>query len=289
VKSRQVSTALLEKLNILQAIGKVGVSKVEDILFRNAIDTATATNKITEIVNSLNEGARKINLISEGLQGIIIESDYDLESEAILRVSFLGDASISNVKDFKDWGAKWHDIGRGIAMAHDSAPESIKIIGASKGSVILELLTIHTIAFSVSQIILAALKVTERVQDIRKKALEIENLTLQNKKIAKDLSDSAEQEKENGVKNIIEEQKNILKLTSENGDKIIALEKSIKTLLDFIDSGGEIDFIVPEENSSSEESEKIDSFKKIRESSKEIRAIKEKLRLIERKNNEPEV
>lgn len=273
--------SFLDNLEILPALGNDGISQVEDILFRNAIDTATAAQKIQDIHNRLNEGIRKLKLISDGLQGCVEEDEHEEDEEALIRVSFLGEASISNVKDFKEWGTKWHDIGRGIAMAHNAAPEDVKITGAAKGSVIIELMTDPAIATTVSAIIWGALKVTEKVQDIRKKSAEIKNLNLQNDKISQELQASAEQEKEAGITKIVNDQTVALNFKEGGGDKVNSLEKAIRTLVDFIDRGGEVDFVVPEEEESEEETQTEDAFAKIRETTQEIRAIEERLRLIE--------
>jgi hypothetical protein len=280
--------SFLDELGILQSLGDHGVQQIENILFRNALDITTAAQKIQDIHNKLNEGLKKIKLIADGLEGCVYEDEEELSEEVLIRVSFFGDASISNVKDFKDWGAKWHDIGRGIAMAHGSAPENIRITGAAKGSVILELMTDPALATTVSAVIWGALKVTEKVQDIRKKAAEVQNLKLQNKKITKELQDAAEQEKEAGIATIIEEQTNLLKLDNgSSGDKHKALEKAIKTLVDFIDLGGEVDFVVPDDERNEEDSAD-DVYEKLREQAQEIRLLEDKLKLLDHQNSEGE-
>ena len=56
------------------------------------------------------------------------------------------------------------------------------------------------------------------------------------------------------------------------------MEKAVKTLVGFIDLGGEIDFMVPEEENSENTSEK--AFAKIREQAQEIRALEDRLKVI---------
>lgn len=277
----------LDKLGISPALGQHGVDQIENILFRNALDITTAAQKIQDIMKKLNEGIRKIKLISDGLEGCVHDDSEEAMDDVLIRVSFLGNASISNVKHFKDWGAKWYDIGRGIAMAHGSAPEAVKVTGAAKGSVILELMTVPELATTIIAVIWGALKVTEKVQDIRKKAAEIKNLNLQNDKISKELQESAEQEKEAGIAKIVDEQSAILNLKkSGDGDKSKALEKAIRTLVDFIDLGGEVDFVIPEEGDHDEDASSEDNYAKIREQAQEIRALEDKLKLLEYVNSE---
>jgi len=282
--------SFLDELGILSAFGQHGVEQIENILFRNSLDIATAAQNIQGIMGKLNEGIRKIKLISDGLEGCIHDdSDEDID-EVLIRVSFLGDAEISNVKDFKEWGAQWHDIGRGIAMACNATPEDIKIIGAAKGSVILELLTNPQIATTIGGIIWGSLKVAEKVLDIRKKASEIRQIDLTNKQLEKNASDlekTAGAEKETGIKNIIALQVKELSLKKNgDGEKITALEKSITNLVDFIEKGGEVDFVVPEEENAEEESSDESCYTRIREQAQEIRSLEDKLKLLEHNNTE---
>ena len=123
------------------------------------VHPVTSAQKLQIIYQMLSEGVAKSNQIKVGLTGCVIDEPYELGNEILMRVSFTGHAMMSNVTDFKAWGAIWYDRGRGIAMAHDATPEDIKIVGATKGSIIIELAVIATIATTTSGIILAALKV----------------------------------------------------------------------------------------------------------------------------------
>ena len=172
----------LKKLNIAQAIGKEGVDTIEDILYKNALDIATAAKKIQEIYQRLTQGIQKANQIRTGLQGCVIEEKYEIEGEVLIRIYFKDKASLANVTDFKKWGEIWYDIGRGIAMAHNATPEDIKIVGATSGSIVLEMSTVASIATTTSVIIYFILKVIEKVLEIRKIVEEIRNLQLNNKK-----------------------------------------------------------------------------------------------------------
>lgn len=274
--------SFLSELSITQLIGRGGARVIEDILYRNSIDIATAANKIQELTQTLNEGIRKSGLIADGLDGCVQDDELEVYDEALIRVSFLGDAAMSNVKDFKKWGIIWHDIGRGVAMVHGNAPEDVKIIGAAKGSVILELMALAKIATTIAGVIWSALKVAEKVLDIRKKAGEIRHLNLETKKLAGDMEKAAEKEKEVGVTNIINLQIKELKLKKNgDGEKISALEKSVKNLVDFIELGGEVDFVVPEEAVSDEDEAVVDDFTKLRKTTEEIRLLEEAVKLLE--------
>jgi len=275
--------AFLEQLGISDAIGEEGIDIIEDILYRNVIDVATSAKKFAEITNKIKQGLSKSNQIKAGLTGCIFEEEYESKGEILMRVSFTGHASMGNVKDFKSWGSIWYDIGRGIAMVHNASPEDIKIVGATKGSIIIELAVIASIATTTSVIILAALKVAEKVLDIRKKAEELRGLKLKNDKLAIDLEKEAENEKEYGIEQITGEISKQLKIKENGeGDKIKALDTAVKNLVNFIEKGGIVDFVVPE---CEEDEEENDSNAELRVAFQEIRQLEKKIERLEYKKS----
>ena len=282
-KLTQSQLIFLEELNILITVGNKGISILEDILYKNVIDIATSAQDISKILLNINAGIAKSKQIQTGLTGCVPKEDYEVNNEVLMRVCFTGHASMSNVTDFKDWGNIWYDIGRGIAMAHNETPESIKIIGATKGSIIIELAVIASIAATTSGIILSALKVAEKVLDIRKKAAEIRNLNLTNKKLANDIDKEAEIEKKIKIENISTEIIKQLKLEKDSqGDIITALNKAIKNLVNFIESGGEVDFILPDEKDDDEtENKQISNYTELKSTFQEIRILENKIKLLE--------
>ena len=285
----------LRKLNIAQAIGKEGVDTIEDILYKNKLDIATAAQKIHEIYQRLTQGIQKANQIKTGLEGCVIEEEYEIEDEVLIRIYFRDKASLANVTHFKKWGDIWHEIGRGIAMVHNATPEDVKIVGATSGSIVLEMATMATIASTTSFIILSVLKVVEKVLEIRRKAEEIRNLQLNNKKIALELEKEAETQIKNGAEKISAELIEKLGLKQDGeGDKINALKKAVSDLLNFIELGGEIDFIVPEEEEveSEEDMEQLEKGKidytNIRDTAEHIRQLEYKIKALEAPNDEEE-
>jgi len=271
----------LEQLGIASTIGETGIAKVEDILYRNVIDVATSAQELQNTLQSISQGISKSNQIREGLTNCVFEEDYETDDEILMRVSFTGNALMENVKDFKTWGSIWYDIGRGIAMVHDASPEDIKIVGATKGSIIIEIAVIASIATTTSGIILAALKVAEKVLDIRKKAEELRSLKLKNTKLANELEKEAENEKLDGIGQITDEIIKKLKIKKDGeGDKVKALDTSVKNLVNFIEKGGVVDFIVPEEEP---EEGSEDKNSELRLAFQEIRQLEKKLYLLEQK------
>ncbi len=275
----------LENLGIAQAVGDEGITAIEDILYKNVIDIATSAQEIQKMLQQVNEGIKKSNLIFTGLHGCVFEEDYEADNEILMRVIFTGHSTMSNITDFKKWGKIWYDIGRGIAMVHNKSPEDVKIVGATKGSIIIELAVIAEIAATTSGIILAALKVAEKVLDIKKKAEEIRGLKLKNDKVSKDLEKEAENEKKDAIKEISANVIAELKLDQNTqGDKITALEKSVKDLVDFIENGGEVDFVIPEEELDEESGKETNQeYINLKSAFQEIRQLENKIHLLENK------
>lgn len=275
----------LYHLDISEAIGEEGIEAIEDILYKNVIDVATSAQKISQIIQKITNGISKSNQIKAGLTGCVPEEEYESENEILMRVSFTGNAAMSNISDFKMWGNIWYDIGRGISMAHNLSPEDVKIVGATKGSIIIELAVIAIIAKTTSEIILASLKVAEKVLDIRKKAEELRGLKMKNTKFAKELEKEAEVEKKAGIEEITSSVSKQLKLKENEGDKVKALDTAIKNLVNFIEKGGIVDFIIPEDEEEPGEGGERKN-EGLRVAFQQIRQLEKKLELLE--YNSPE-
>jgi len=238
----------LDALGIAKAVGEDGANQIKDILYINSLDIATAAQRIQEILNKLNQGIQKSKQIQSGLSNCVSLEEYEESDEVLIRVAFTGQAEMRNVVDFKKWGSIWHEIGRGVAMAHNGKPEDVKVIGATKGSIIIELATNPAIATTASVIIFFALKLAEKVLNIRMKAEELKGLKLKNKKLISELEKEAENEKQDGIEEICDKLVSELKIdVNGDGEKVNALRKAVKDLINFVEYGGEVDFLLPEE------------------------------------------
>lgn len=271
----------LSHLGISQGLSDEGIGAIEEVLYKNVIDVATSAQKLQEMMNKINQGVAKSNQIKDGLTDCVVEEEYEADNEILMRVTFTGHAVMENVSDFKSWGSIWYDIGRGIAMAHDAAPEDIKVVGATKGSIVIELAVIAAIATTASGIILSALKVAEKVIDIRKKAEELRALKMKNDKFAADLEQEAENEKKAGIDEITQKTVTQLGIKDGEGDKTKALDTAVKNLVNFIENGGVVDFVIPEpdENHEQEGDDNAD----LRLAFQEIRHLEKKIALLEHK------
>lgn len=221
----------LESLGIAPYLGIAGRKYLEDLLFRNVIDVATSAEKVQEIVTSLQSGLIKAKKIQEGLSECVTPEEYEEKGEVLIRVSFAGNASLVNVTDFKEWGKVWYEIGRGIAMAHDKTPEDIRIVGATKGSIIIELAVLASIAGTTSFIIMEGLKVAEKILDLRLKGEQLREMRLKNTKFGGEIEAAAEEEKQLAALRIAQDAAKKLKLTKGNYSALKIFQGREKTLV----------------------------------------------------------
>lgn len=275
----------LSKVGIAEFLGEPGAKKVEQILYEGGIDIVTAAQRLQDITTKFNQAVERFSHVTQGLNEIVKPSvEPALQAdEVLLRVTFTGEASISNVVDLKDWSDGWHNISRGIAMAHGEAPEAVRVVGAARGSLILELATGAVIAHTASTIILSALNVSTRYVALLQKVEELKTMRLGNRKIATELKKEADKERREGVAQISSEITKKLGLKKDGeGDKVTALESAIKTLVTFLTEGGEVDCVVPEKGEVAE-NDATKTRAELRQNFYEIRSLEENLRRIEYK------
>jgi len=290
LKSIDYQSLSLEQLKFLEShslknlLGKEGIENINNILFESNIDIATAAKKIVENRNILNTAIKNISELENAIvNNFDIDDNEDIsDGKVLMRVYFQNDVSIDNLTDFKKLSAIWYDIGRGIAMAQDKTPDDFTIIGAKKGSIIIEMAVAVTLATSVSKILLEALKVADRFLEVLKKVQELKSLKLNNTKIEKELKIEAEKEKENGIKSILEIAIVDLKLDIKSqGDKVNAIEKSISKLVNFTENGGLVDFVQPDEVDEENPDKNLrDEVKKLNNNINEIRLLENKTKLL---------
>jgi hypothetical protein len=271
----------LKQLKIYHYIGDEGVNLIENNLYKNSLDIVTCAANIQKAINDINAGLKISDILQKCLGKLDLEEEYESDNEIMMRVAFKNQTYISNFTELKKWGGIWYEIVYGIAMANDTAPEEIKIVGATKGSVILELVAIAAIVKIISSILMEGLKVVDKVLEIRKKAEEIRALKIKNDKAAQELEQEAESEKQIGIDKIISVISDQLKIDkTKSGDKVAALSQSILKLLDFIEKGGEIDFVIPEKQEAGDDEE----ISTLKVAFSEIRRLENKILLLEQKS-----
>jgi len=271
----QEQIKFLDKLDIVENLGMSAIEKIEDVLFRNALDRQTAQNKINDMHIKIAGGLAKLESIRANLTNLVDQEQYELDNEVLMRIGFMGDASISNVEDLKKLGTLWFDIGRGISMAQNKSPKDIKIVGATKGSIILELVLVAPLVSSFLFIIKQGLTVTEKIYIIKKLKAEAKMAEIK----LDHFDEKIEEITKATITTISDELCQELGLNAGNqGDKKIALDKSIDKLVNFIKQGGEVDFVMKEQTEKDNKETKL-----LRENIIEIKKLEERILLLEQK------
>ncbi|WP_135442658.1 hypothetical protein [Vibrio tasmaniensis] len=174
--------------------------------------------------------------------------DMDNYGKVLTRVRFHNDALISNVVNLSDWTARWNTIARGYSIALGEAPETFEVVGASKGSIIFDLLldfetvklfseTFNLLAesaFNVAELY-AAIKGIDILKnsnpELHKKSVEhIEaEIVKMNEEMAEQVAGKLlEKLNQDGIK--------------QNGEVKESLKRSVKELDNFVHKGGDINF-----------------------------------------------
>lgn len=275
----------LEKLGIEYFLGEGGKKFLHDTFYLSGLDIATVASKISDATAKISVATDRIHQIRSSLSSFVTEYEDLDKSYALMRVKFTHQAAIDNVVDFKNWAASWFDISRGIAMAQGHSPESIKIVGASTGSVVIDFSVLLDIAQVFGDIILAGLIVADKILDIKIKSNELKDMGLPNPELAQLVMDQADEEKEKQVINITNHITTNLGLNQRgDGDKIIALTTSIDKLVSFFEKGGVVDLIQPDmEIESTEDAGGVITEQKekklhLKETFEKIRTLEEKHR-----------
>ena len=268
----------LEKINLLETLGQPAIDKIENILTHNRMDIATARNTINEMIKNFEVGLKKLEAIHEGLRDYIPD-DYDEthdEEGVLTRISFLENASINNIVDFKKSANNWHIIGIGLAEISNLRPEDIKIIGASRGSIIFDLLLSLPVAIILGELISSLLKNTKTLYEIKEVQQRITGLKLDDERkkiLLEQFHDSKESEENKIVEETVEQ---ATKSRKTSPDKKAKLEKAIQLLFKFLDDGGNIDFVLlrKEEGEGAEDDELLNFNNNVRETRSLMEDIK---------------
>lgn len=252
---------VLQELEIKDLLGAEGIRFIDETLRSNDIDPATAAQKFKEAVRRMKSAINQANTLKETLNPYVPEEYEHPENKYQMRVTFAGESDLQNFVDMKKWSQSWVTIARGITMAIDKAPEDIEILGASRGSVILDLLAEYEVIEVISEIVRVCFETTIAVQLIRLQAQEIRknNRELKNdhmNKAADEMDVAADKEQEKRIKKIVKDVTKNLKINTETqSDKIKPLTKSIEELVKFFNNDGNVDFISPPVDDIEEETE----------------------------------
>ncbi len=298
----------LEKFDFLPYVGEAGVQYIDVVLKDNTHDLVTIGDKLNKAADQINSGVGRFSTVQQALTDFADREIVPDAGKALIRVTFTKEAAIHNIGNLEKWSEKWSLIIRGFTMAHGQTPEDVKIVGVSNGSVIIDFMAVLQVAGSLTGVLVGLVTLAEKILTLKKNAKDMRTSDVAKKEeIATLLDQSAEAEKEAGVKKIINNI-NIQNLTINttinnntpatpttpqtvtDGDKVIALERAVTTLLDFVVKGGEVDVIPPEKPSSEDNvSEALQKeFAQLKSGAEELRKIESKQKLLEfRKDDVP--
>jgi hypothetical protein len=104
----------------------------------------------------------------------------------------------------------------------------------------------------------------------------LRDMKLSNIRIAKELDEEAEKERKKGIARITETvSKSKRKKNTNEGDKVTALDRAVKDLVQFLEKGGEVDCVLPPDAAG-------DGQKGVKPEGKEVRELRSTLTEIRR-------
>lgn len=240
---------VLQVLEVSDLIGHDGAHTVENIVKTATYDPASVEQKINQSLSTLNRANQQLEAFTGSVNELQLGPDEFEEQEEYItiRVGFRREASIDNIADWKAYADEWYQIIRGLGLALDEAPEATKVVGATKGSLIM----ILAATVSLTKLLAVISKhITGIAKDVISVRLAMENLRQQNmltKKMEAEFELMVAEKRKKGLASIEEEMAAMFpeKL---DGEKHSALTKSIEKLLKFGEKGGDVDFVAPSED-----------------------------------------
>lgn len=172
----------------------------------------------------------------------------DHHGKVLTRVRFHNDALISNVVNLSDWTTKWNTIARGYSMALGQTPETFEVVGASKGSIIFDLLldfeTVKLFSETFNLLAETAFNVAEMYGAIKA----VEFMKGSDPDLHKQTVEHIKAEIEKNHEEMTEQvaDKLLAKLQQDglhsDGEVKESLKRSVKELNNFVNKGGDINF-----------------------------------------------
>ncbi|WP_170401927.1 hypothetical protein [Ruegeria arenilitoris] len=241
--------AHLDDMGIAQFIGRRGAQFVEGVVKASSYDPATSAAEIKTAADKVKHSTQTFKNLTGALKTAAFERDDDLgadqfEDEATARIHFRQDASISNIAEMKKWSSDWNDIVRGIGHLVGETPQDMRVVGATKGSIIVcvsgSMMLVSAFAFmskKVSGIVLDGLRVANAIEDLRHKKIT-------NQEVEKALREGQEKREKAIVEEIVSE----LKARADGGfdeEHDAHLTTAVKKYVAFSKKGGEVDYLEP--------------------------------------------
>jgi hypothetical protein len=238
---------LLNDLDALQYLGKQGAQAVTDMITMSDFDPASAAADLQIAIERLQTANQDISAAKGALQKLDLElmPDEMVQMELPqIRVRFKDEASVDDVSRLKKWTADWYDIARGAAMSVGEPPQSVKVVGASNGSVIVTLTAVASVTIVLAIIAKNAGRVASEVLSIANDIEDFRHKKRLNKIIEGELKRQQTDVQNTGTEDTIAEIKSAVSLPINNETEAV-LRKSVSKYFDFYAKGGDVDFIPP--------------------------------------------
>lgn len=282
----------LDAIGILRNVGVEGVQNIEETLVGHAADIATAEQKIKTSMSGIQSGIKWAQQTKAQLVQIV---EAELEpatepDEILIRVRFAEAAAITNMEELRQWSKIWWEIVRGVTMLHGEPPEAIKIVGASKGSILFDLIGYAAFARVLLSVLTKSLEATERFQNLRLTQQQIRQFQFKNAEAERAFSQAVEQERQDKIDAITQGVlANIEEHSSIDGEVGNALQKSIEQLIDFLEKGGHVDFVMPQPVEEDEEADipaEPKEITELRTMTERVRHLEQQIKLLENRSDE---
>jgi hypothetical protein len=242
--------AHLDKMDVGHLLGVRGAEFVKRVVTQSSYDPATSATEIETAMKKVNNTIETFNALASHLTGAAFEQYDDADElgdgDAMARIQFRQDASIGNLAEMKKWSNDWNDIARGIGHLVGETPHDLKVVGASKGSIIVSvtgsMMLISALAFmskKVSGIVLDVFRVKNAIEDLRHKRLS-------NEAIESSMKTDLDQREAALMGDIVT---GLKERAGENysPEHDAHLEIAVKKYINFSKKGGELDFLKPPE------------------------------------------
>lgn len=284
-------TQVLEKIGILQNIGEVGVKNIENVLSGHAVDVATAEQKVASSMQSVKNGVSWAQQTKTQLSHILDAEIHPplAENEILIRIRFAELASIANIQDLRNWSKIWWEIVRGVTMLHGKPPEAVKIVGASKGSILFDLIGYSAFARVLLSVVNKSLEAAERFQNLRIINQKIRAAKLETDDAERTFTEAMETERANRIEAITQGVLENIEAQAEiDGEVANGLKNSIEQLVAFVEKGGHIDFIMPPSPDPEDEETVVETeeIRELRQMTETVRLLETKVKLLENGDTE---
>lgn len=246
--------SILEKLGVGNLVGTEGEIYISELIKTVTYDPASTNAKFNKLVQRINEVNSHFTSYLDSINAMDLSPDTfePAEGQFVVRVGFKNDASINNVVDWKKSSDEWHHIIRGLAIATNETVEDVKVIGATKGSLILVLAATAPIVILFATISKHIASIAKDVLSVRIMGEKLRQEQMMTKKMQAEFDAMEKQKREDGLTRIQDELAEMLP-DNINGEVQAAFDKSIEKLLNFAEKGGDLDFVAPPEDDADKE------------------------------------